>query len=98
MSGLFGSLGMIFEMHWAWRFVPGGAWFFWARGAAIAWAICSCGMIAALALVRRVKPRHDPGRRMVLRAAQTAVVAAPDTITEVTLILFILVMAAALGF
>ena len=81
LSGLVGSLGMLLEMHWAWRFLPGGPWFFWARGAAISWAICTCGMLVALALVRRVPVAFDPRRRMVLRAAQTAVVAAPAAIT-----------------
>jgi uncharacterized protein len=80
-SALFGSLGMLFEMHWAWKLVPPGEWFFWARGTGIAWGIMACGTTVAMALARRFRQPHDAGRRRLLQGAQAALVAAPAVVT-----------------
>lgn len=80
-SALFGSLGMLFEMHWAWKMVPPGEWFFWARGTGIAWGIMTCGTTAAMALARRFQQPHNAGRRRLLQGAQAALVATPAVVT-----------------
>ena len=78
---LFGAGGMFFELPWAWRYVPPGEWFFWARGAAIAWGICSCGTTLIWALGRRMTPRFDPGRRQLVLTARAVAAAAPAAVT-----------------
>ncbi|MFN9083886.1 MAG: metallophosphoesterase [Acidobacteriota bacterium] len=80
-SALFGAAGMFFELPWAWRYVPPGEWFFWARGAAIAWGICSCGTTLIWALGRRMTPRFDPGRRQLVLTARAVAAAAPAAVT-----------------
>ncbi len=70
MFGVAGSLPMFY------RVLPSSPILYWTRGAGLAWCLASLGAFVILALWRRV-PRFNAERRGFIRAAGTAVVAAP---------------------
>jgi len=62
--------------------LPNWEWYFWLRGAGVAWGICSVGVFLLVFVWRRIpKPQFRPERRRLLLAAKSAVVAAPLTVT-----------------
>lgn len=62
--------------------MPSWDWYFWMRGAGVAWGICSLGVFLLWFLWRRIpKPKFRPERRRLLLAAKGMAVAAPLTAT-----------------
>lgn len=77
LSALVGIVGLAFEIQWVWKQVQMTDAIRWARGSAIAWGMCSCGTAVMIWLAGSFRRPVDPGKRKLLQAAQSAMVAAP---------------------
>lgn len=70
------AAGLLTSLPSAYALLPATPFLYWARGAAIGWAMASFAAFLLLWLWRRV-PRFNPERRGVMRAAGGALLAAP---------------------
>lgn len=83
LSSLFCCVGILGKMPPIHRRLPSWIWLDWAQAALMLWSMVAAGTAVGLWAALRLSPRraHSPGRRRLLRVAQTAAVAAPALIT-----------------
>ncbi len=87
VSAALSFIGPMLQLHLVWRFLPAGTILLWIRGGLMLWAMVTVGTTFALAIARRMENRtahprdFHPARRLFLRTAQTALIAAPSIAT-----------------
>ena len=87
LSAVTSFLGPVMQLPVVWQFLPSNSISHWIRGGFMLWAMISVGTTLALALARRAEKQagchadFHPARRIFLRTAQTALIAAPSIAT-----------------
>ena len=76
--------GLLLQVSFVWQYLPGGTIMHWYRGGAVIWAMIVVGTTIVLYPLRFLPLTEDvanPGRRQLLKAAKTLVVASPALAT-----------------